>query len=258
MRGTIYRITHELGGIVDQIVVTDGAGGRHFIAPALDLYLVSDRGDIAGQLPRVRRREVREAGKILGMRKQYFLGQPDNGYTLGPGDGFRTWDVRYVRRELDRRLQSEKYDVVLTLLRTEATHGHHQTVAILALEAVCRMPASSRPALAGVCAGSESTASAGFGELPGFPETRAVSRSPVWSFHRRTPLAVHSALDHSMIVNWVIAEHKSQGMFQMEYGRHTLEHFWQFAVSGASIADRLEVLLGPSAQKHRFAVAEAA
>jgi hypothetical protein len=92
------------------------------------------------------------------------------------------------------------------------------------------MPLASRPAVAGVRAGSPASGTLPlFNELAGFPATRTTSGEPVWSFDRRTPLPQNAALDHSIIVHWVIAEHKSQGMFQMEYGRHTHEYFWQFA-----------------------------
>lgn len=34
----LYRITHELGGIADQVVVTNGEGGHHYAAPAARYY----------------------------------------------------------------------------------------------------------------------------------------------------------------------------------------------------------------------------
>ena len=34
------------------------------------------------------------------------------------------------------------------------------------------------------------------------------------------------------MVNWLIAEHKSQGLFQMVAGTYELEQFWLFAISG--------------------------
>jgi len=40
----------------------------------------------------------------------------------------------------------------------------------------------------------------------------------------------------------VIAEHKSQGLFQTDYGRHELEEFWLFAVSGSDASARAESL----------------
>ncbi len=229
---TIYRITHEVGGVVDQLVVTDGAGGLSFSAPALDYYGLRRSRVTGKELSRLRRGELLRAGKIIGIRHHYFLDQKDSGFTLDVDEGLRTWDLPRVRGELSSLLERERYDVVLTLLPTSDTHGHHKTVALLALEAVQAFPDSSRPVLMGVSTGSFEKAGAAFEELPGFPETRTTNGQPVWSFDRRTPLSLSAALDHSIIVNWVIAEHKSQGMFQMEYGRHTHEHFWQFAAGG--------------------------
>lgn len=224
---SIYRITHEFGGVVDQVVVTNGEAGHRFSEPALAWYGLA-AGDVAKELPRLRRLELLRAGRILGIRNHYFLGQKDTGFTLDPSEGQRAWDLPFVRRELRRILNLEQYDLVLTLLPEAGTHGHHQTVALLALETVEQMPLEKRPSVAGVRTGSDSTPE--FDELPGFPATRAAATQPVWSFDRRTPLRLNAALDHSVIVHWVIAEHKSQGMFQMEYGRHTHEYFWQFAV----------------------------
>ena len=227
---TLYRITHELGGVVDQAIVTNGAGGQNFSTPALDYYGLSRKEGIARSLPGLRRREVRRAGQIIGIRHHYFLGQQDTGFTLDAGEGLRTWDLPRVRRQIQNLLQSEHYDLVLTLLPAQDSHGHHQTVALLALEAAAAMPLASRPAVAGVRAGSPVNGRLPvFNELAGFPATRTTGGAPVWCFDRRTPLPQNAALDHSIIVHWVIAEHKSQGMFQMEYGRHTHEYFWQFA-----------------------------
>ncbi|HXJ43896.1 MAG TPA: PIG-L family deacetylase [Bryobacteraceae bacterium] len=256
---TLYRISHELGGIVDQVVVTDGGGGRNFIAPALDYYGVPGKQNVGKQLPDLRRRELRRAGRIIGIRKQYWLAQKDSGYTLDPGEGFRSWNLPQVRGALQRILARGQYDAILTLLPTGDTHGHHQTVAILALEAASQVPEATRPAILGVRAGSGFTGEkAGFEVLPGFPATATTTAHPVWSFDRRTPLTQNADLDHSIIVHWVIAEHKSQGMFQMEYGKHTHEHFWQFAAGGARWEALRKLLIQPLGAQRPFALAEAA
>jgi LmbE family N-acetylglucosaminyl deacetylase len=217
--------------VVDQLVVTDGAGGLSFSAPALSYYGLQRSRVTGRELSRLRRSELLRAGRIIGIRNHYFLDQKDSGFTLDIEDGLRNWDLPRVRRELRRLLDRERYDVVLTLLPTSHTHGHHKTVALLALEAVQSLSTGQRPVLMGVSTGSDETVAA-FEELDGYPETRTTSGEPVWSFDRRAPLTLSAALDHSIIVNWVIAEHKSQGMFQMEFGRHTHEHFWQFSASG--------------------------
>ena len=257
--GTLYRITHDLGGTVDQLIVTSGEGGRHFSAPAADYYGLPDREAIARELPRLRRKEVRRAGRVLGIRNHFFLDQKDTGFTLDLTEGFRLWDLARIRRQLTALLDRERYDLVLTLLPSENTHGHHQTVAILTLDAIARLEPAKRPAVAGVRTGSSAPGETSeFQEVPGFPSTRTTTASPAWSFDRRTPLAANRALDHSIIVHWVIAEHKSQGMFQMEYGRHTHEHFWQFAVARDKWEPIWESSILPIAAEPRHATAEAA
>ena len=62
---TLYRITHGLGGVVDQVIVTNGAGGQHFSAPGLEYYGLSGSPGVAKALPRLRRREVMRAGQIV-------------------------------------------------------------------------------------------------------------------------------------------------------------------------------------------------
>ena len=233
----VYRITHELGGIVDQIVVTNGEGGHQYSGLAEAYYRVPlDRGAHGRKaLAKIRREELIRAGRILGIRHNHFLDQEDTGLTLDPTDGFISWDTARVRQVLLKLLTSEKYDLVLLLLPTADTHGHHKTVAALALEVVAGLELGERPAALGV---RTVTAGAGqsetFSELDGYPLTRTVSPEPVWSFDRKTPLASHHAGDYSIIVNWVIAEHKSQGLFQMEYGRRTHENFWLFEGSGSA------------------------
>jgi N-acetylglucosamine malate deacetylase 2 len=237
----IYRITHELGGIVDQIVVTNGEGGHQYSGLAEAYYGVPLQPGTDGRktLAKIRRKELIRAGRILGIRHNYFLDQRDTGPTLDPAEAFGGWDTARVKQELLALLNLEKYDLVLLLLPTSDTHGHHKTVAALALEVLSSLDPGERPAALGV---QTVTAEAGspesFSELDGYPVTRTVSPEPVWSFDRKTLLASHRAGDYSIVVNWVIAEHKSQGLFQMEYGRRTHETFWLFEASGRSGAAR--------------------
>jgi LmbE family N-acetylglucosaminyl deacetylase len=236
--GTLYRLVHEFHATVDQAVVTGGEGGQHYCGPAVEYYGLSKKRTLAKELPSLRRKEVRRAGRIIGVRRHYFFGQKDNGFTLDPGDGFRNWNLPALRSELRGLLRRERYDLVLTLLPSEDTHGHHKTVALLALEAAESLPARERPALAAVRSGSSAEDRVRFDGLNGFPQARTTTSEPFWSFDRRTPLAQNTALDHSIIVHWVIAEHKSQGMFQMEYGRNTHEYFWLFEI-GRERGERL-------------------
>ena len=231
----LYRVTHELRGVVDQVVVTNGEAGMQYAAPVQAYYgvpLSADHG--RKHLARIRRRELLRACRILGVRHNYFLDQNDTGFTFDLNAGYQAWDVVRVRQRLQALLERSEYNMVVTLLPASDTHGHHQTVALLTLEAVAQIELGKRPAVLGVRTATGQNCQHDFAELPGYPLTRTTSSAPLWTFDRRAPLGGHKALDYSIVVNWIIAEHKSQGMFQMEYGRRTTEDFWLFEVSGAS------------------------
>jgi len=229
----IYRITHELGGIVDQVIVTNGEAGGQYAAPAQTYYGLPITKSEEGRkhLCKIRRDELLRASRILGVRRHCFLDQKDTGFTLDIQDGLQAWDLTLIRGRLLKLLRGGDYDLVLTLLPGADLHGHHQAVTLLALEAVAELAQDKRPAVLGVRA--ENAEPGRFSELAGFPLTRASDARPVWGFDRRAELCDSTRLDYSIIVHWVIAEHKSQGMFQMEYGRKTHEYFWLFEVSGA-------------------------
>jgi len=233
--GVIYRITHELGGTVDQVVVTNGEAGHQYAALAeafyrLPLTTAAARRDILGS---IRRQELMRASRILGIRHSYFLNQTDTGVTRSAIDALEAWDIAHIRQELRALLEFGHYNLVLVLLPTADTHGHHQTVAVLTLEAIAGMETEDRPVVSGVCtAPSGAAAPAVFSELTGYPVTRTTTPEPFWSFDRRSPLACHQSLNYGIVVNWVVAEHKSQGFFQLENGRRTHEHFWLFGAAG--------------------------
>ena len=243
----VYRITHELGGTVDQVVVTNGEGGNHYSALAEAYYRLPLGAETAGRrklLGQIRREELMRSSRILGIRHNYFLDQEDTGTTLNPAEAFNAWDIDRVRREIRMLLQFEKYHLVLLLLPTADTHGHHQSVAAITLEALADLEPEERPAAVGVRTAPALTGDPGrFSGLDGYPMTRTTSAEPVWSFDRATPLNCHPRLDYSIVVNWVISEHKSQGLFQMEFGRRTHERFWLFEAGGKAGEARWRELL---------------
>jgi LmbE family N-acetylglucosaminyl deacetylase len=241
----LYRITHELGGVVDQVTVTNGEAGFHWASPAQEFYGLSLAEEHVGRkhLPRIRRKEVLRANRILGIRRSYFLDQQDTGFTFDAHVGLDTWNTSYVTGFLSRLIKQEEYDLVLTLLPTADTHGHHKSVAILLLQAVASFPREQRPATLGLrTQASEENHSEPYAPLPGFPLTETTSAASVWQFDRATTFG-RSGLPYSIIANWVIAEHKSQGMFQMELGRHAHEHFWLFEVTSTNGRQRFDSCL---------------
>jgi N-acetylglucosamine malate deacetylase 2 len=234
---TVYSIVRELGGTVDQVVISNGEAGYRYSILAEQIYGLSLSEEQVGRanLPEIRKQESLAAGRILGIRQHHFLDQKDPGYTLDPSQVDAVWDKKAVRATLDKLLREEQYGFVFALLPSEDTHGHHKAATILALEAVAALPPERRPVVFGVEPASSREKVRGFSELPGYPITRA--GRDIHEFRRSQPFGYHDALNYEIVANWVIAAHKSQGLFQMDAGRHDVERFWRFEVSGAGSED---------------------
>jgi len=230
-----YRLVRESGWIADQVIVTDGESGYRYAALAETYYgeaLMKD-GEGRAHLASIRKEEVQRAGKILGIRHHYFLDQKDMGFDTDASSALTgNWDRDSIRGFLSGLLARERYDAIFTLLPTPETHGHHRAATVLALEAVSNLPADERPLIFGVDTRSKSDPALTFTELPGQPLTRTVDPAPVVTFDRASSFGYRNALNYQIVVNWVIAEHKSQGLFQNDYSREEFEQFWLFAISG--------------------------
>ncbi len=83
LAATVYEITHNLGGTVDQLVVTNGEGGYRYSLLADSIYGMALTDEAIGRaaLPEIRKREALDAGRILGIANHFFLDQPDLRYT---------------------------------------------------------------------------------------------------------------------------------------------------------------------------------
>lgn len=94
---TTYRIARELGGAIDEVVITDGEGGYRYSLLAEKIYGVQLTREDVGRtrLPAIRRQETIRAGRILSIRHHYFLNQKDQDFTLDPQPALdRVWDKR--------------------------------------------------------------------------------------------------------------------------------------------------------------------
>jgi N-acetylglucosamine malate deacetylase 2 len=246
---TTFRLVRELGWIADQVVITNGESGYRYASLAQSIYGKKLDGDSQGRssLPAIRKEEVLRAAKILGTRKHYFLDQKDLGFTTIAADaGIGNWDRPKIVRFLSGLLAREHYDAVFTLLPTSETHGHHRAATILALEAVSTLNEQERPLVFGAEADSIQEGTQRFSGLPTVPLTATVTDRPAILFDRNASFGYHNALNYQIVVNWVIAEHKSQGLFQTDAGKHEFERLWLFQVSGKDAllrADRLRVAL---------------
>ena len=241
---TAYRIGKELGGTVDQVVITDGAGGYRYSSLAERVYgvsLASPGG--RDSLPQIRRRETLAAGRILGIRKHHFLNQRDSGFTLDPDEALESlWNATAVTDFVSELLRRGRYQFVFTLLPTAGTHGHHRAAALLAQRAVERQPAGTRPAILGADPGSASDPVPAYTGDPKLHAIKALPDAPVFAFDRRTAFGFNHALSYQIVVNWMIAEHKSQGLFQTDFNRHDLERYWLLANGAANSLDQADAL----------------
>jgi N-acetylglucosamine malate deacetylase 2 len=190
-------------------------------------------------LAQIRKQEALNAGKVLGIRRHYFLDQRDFGFTTdASAAGTENWDRPYVRSFLADLLSREKYDAVFTLLPTVETHGHHRAATLLALEAVAHME-GVRPLIFGGDARASQGHQLSFSGLHGEPLTRVASQAPALAFDRNTSFGYRDALNYQIAVNWLIAEHKSQGLFQTDFSQDRFEEFWVFQISGADAGERV-------------------
>jgi LmbE family N-acetylglucosaminyl deacetylase len=241
---TVYRIAQELGGQVDQVVITNGEGGYRYSTLAEKVYGVklTDESTGRSRLPEIRRQETLAAGRILGIRNHHFLNERDQRFTLVADEALdQVWDCGRVRQTLREVILREHYDFVFTMLPRESTHGHHQAATLLALEVVGELEPAERPVVLGAeprRAGEKEA----FAGLAGHPLAAPSQESPELIFDRRQGFGYQDSLRYDIVVHWVIAEHKSQGMFQNDLGKHDVEQFWRFNVGPRNAEARLTAL----------------
>ena len=224
---TVYEMTHNLGGTVDQLVVTNGEGGYRYSLLAEQYYGIALTDEATGRraLPEIRKRELLEAGRIMGITNHFFLDERDVRYTQGIEEVLgEHWNAGVVPGEVERRLVAGDYDFVFTLFPSPGTHGGHKAATITALDAVQRLT-GAKPVVLGC-----QTARSGDEKPPswtGFESAKhPFSVLPeVYTTDRKVKFGFKDALDYQIIVNWVIAAHKSQGQFQNGVNRSDREEF---------------------------------
>lgn len=227
--GTVYRLAQELSATVDQVVITNGEGGFRYSTLAEKYYgvVLTDENTGRTRLPEIRKKETLAAGKILGIREHYFLDQRDLRFTLDSKEA-ECWNHDQIRKTLVNLLDQNEYDFVFTILPRSSTHGHHQAATLLAIEASKQLSESRRPVILAAEPG-RSREAVPYNGLPGFPESKAADSEPALVFDRTRSFGFEHALRYDIVVDWVISEHKSQGMFQNDVGKHDVERFWILA-----------------------------
>jgi LmbE family N-acetylglucosaminyl deacetylase len=242
---SLYAVSRELGGVCDVVVITNGEGGFKYSTLAESLYHAELTREEIGRarLPAIRKAEMTAACELLGVRRLRFLDQLDHRYTTDEGEvlgaGAAVWDLGLVRERLGALLAADDYDFLFCMLPTDGTHAHHKSATILALEAAAALPAGRRPVVLGATVEDEDeTATAAVEGLAGWPVTRLRSDRRAGVFDRRRPFGHRERLDWRIVVDWAIAEHKSQGTLQMMAGRGAREVFFCFDVGPADAPAR--------------------
>lgn len=247
---TVYEITHNLGGTVDQLVVTNGEGGYRYSLLAEPYYGVALTDEAVGraELPEIRKRELLDAGRIVGITNNFFLDEPDLRYTQDIEEVLGThWHLGVVLPAIKRRIEGGNYDFVFTLFPSPQTHGGHKAATISALNAVQQM-AGRKPVVMG-CQnardGAPEPSWKGF-ESAKHPFTVLPQ---VYSTDRNVKFGFRDALSYQVIVSWMIAAHKSQGMFQAGLIRGDREEFAILESSASDETARADALFKTLAEK---------
>jgi len=213
----LYKITHDLKGTVDLALITDGQGGFNGSELGSVYYGLKLTDSTVGcsELPRIRKKELMEAGDIMGIRQYYFFDQRDDYYNLNPipyVTGQR-WDVPFIEKKLDQILASQQYDFVITMLPHAGQHGHHKTAVIMALRALKRYNGAKRPIIIAGSTYKDETPET-YTMLDGFPETAIKKNAPSFYLDVATHFGVGKQVSYKTIAQWVIAAYKSQGDMQ--------------------------------------------
>lgn len=213
----LYKITHELKGTVDLALITDGQGGFNGSELGSVYYKLNLTDSVVGraELPRIRKKELMEAGDIMGIRNYFFFDQKDDYYNLNPVPYVtgQNWDVPFIESKLDQLLVNGQYDFIITMLPYAGQHGHHKTAAIMALRAVKRFTGTRRPIIIGGSTYLDEKPEA-FNMLEGFPETTMKKNAPSFTLDIATHFGQGKQISYKIIAQWVIAAYKSQGDMQ--------------------------------------------
>lgn len=223
---TVYQITHNLRGKVDQFIITNGEGGFRYSLLAEPLYGVHLTTEAVGRvsLPEIRKQEALRAGKMLGISNHFFLDQRDVRYTQDIQEVIdQHWNFKMVLAQLQHRLEEGSYDYVFTLFPSSETHGAHKAATLAAYQAVSSMSAA-KPALLS-CQLASTNDEDQLLWAPSMGATRVTILPAHYKVSRLTKFGFRNMLDYQIIANWVIAEHKSQGAFQADMGKYENEEF---------------------------------
>ncbi len=242
---TIYRLAVELGCRVEVALITDGAGGYRFSTLAERIYgLELTNPEVAKEyLPAIRKQELMRGGRLVGIRNYHFLDQTDSGYTQDPDSILAdVWDGEYVFERLTTIMREGAFDFVFTHLPLPTAHGHHKSASILAIRAASTMEGSRPVVLGSWIANKDDAAPLAYAPLDRYPISATTAAEAGWEFDRTREIGLDGRLNYKIPVNWLIAEHKSQGTMQMLVNAGDLERFWLYKENPADAGERTDAL----------------
>ncbi|MBO6795295.1 MAG: PIG-L family deacetylase [Balneolaceae bacterium] len=233
---TIFKTTKLLGGTVDLALMTNGEGGYRYSTLGNYVYsLELDKEEVGrAYLPGIRKKELMAGGDVVGIRNYFFFDEPDFYYTLDVEETLENWNTEPVVNRLEEIMREEDYDFLFLMLPFEGFHGHHKASAVLALQAMERLPEADRPiALQAFVRRGADDPGVEFSVLEGHPNTK-VMEGVTFEFDRNQTFGYNDRLNYNIIANWVIAEHKSQGTMQllMQNSTGIIEQYWYLEING--------------------------
>jgi N-acetylglucosamine malate deacetylase 2 len=237
---TLYKVNKEMKGSTDVAVLSNGEGGYKYSTLAEAYYNLELTDTAIGRryLPIIRKRELLNAGKIIGVEDFYFFDQKDDKYGLdikAPLDTF--WNVKWVKERLKGILLGKKYDYLFCLLPSAETHGQHKAATVIALQCVSEIGKEQRPVVLGSDVWELNDTlkrDTNYHTLPGYNVTALKKNAPVFMFNRNQQFGFKKVLNYKVVVNWEIAEHKSQGTMQLAMNKGDLEKFYYFDINDAT------------------------
>lgn len=232
---TLYKIAKEQHGIVDLFVITNGEAGYKYSTLAENYYglELTDEKTARANLPAIRKKELVNAGHILGVNGYYFIDQKDAHYTLNEKEPLDTsWNVPVIKKRLNQILTSNHYDFVFTLLPENTTHGQHKAATLLALNAIAALTVDNRPIILGAVTLNKTDSVTRFSKYAQYPLTHTLTDTALCRIDRSASFSYKNRVNYKVIANWEIAEHKSQGLTQMTMNDGDLEEFWYFSING--------------------------
>lgn len=227
---TVFKTTHLLDGDVDLAVLTNGEGGYTYSTIGNYIYGKQlDKEEVGREyLPGIRKKEVMAGGEIVGIRNYFFFDQVDDEFSLDVNRPLNNWNIEWIKNKFQDILSRGNYDFIFTMMPVNETHAHHKASALLILQAVRNLDASSRPIVLSTTILREKADSTSYKMLKGYPITKIDRDIDPFEFDRTQTFGHNDRLDYNIIANWVIAEHKSQGTMQQFMDVGKVEQYWYY------------------------------